>query len=236
MSNSYFSFKQFSIHQERCAMKVSTDACIQGAWTPVRPHVKNVLDIGCGTGLLSLMLAQRSADIHIDSIELDEDAMKQAQQNVAASPWKDRIEVMLGDARNFPFGKKYDLIICNPPFFNNSLLGGNNARNHARHTVTLSQDDLFDAIHRNLADGGYACILLPAAEKKLWEETVQRNGWHLDNYLLVKDNPDAAVKRIISCCSQEPGDKKEETLTIKDEKGSYTDGFTELLRPFYLKL
>src|SRR5205085_2984467 len=122
-SNSYFQFKQFRVQQEATAMKVSTDACIQGAWTPIEPFVKNVLDIGTGTGLLSLMVAQRNNHILIDAIELDENAAQQATENIHASPWGDRINIVNGDIRNYTFNRQYDLIICNPPFFQNSLLG-----------------------------------------------------------------------------------------------------------------
>src|SRR5690606_2219536 len=97
MSNSYFRFKQFTVHQEHCAMKVSTDACIQGAWTPIGAQVKNILDIGAGTGLLSLMLAQRQPQAKIDAIELDAAAAQQAAQNIAASPWADWVAVITGD-------------------------------------------------------------------------------------------------------------------------------------------
>src|SRR5688500_11779251 len=129
MANQYFQFKQFSIQQDRCAMKVSTDACIQGAWTPIADNVKDVLDIGAGTGLLSLMLAQRNYDIRIDAVELDVEAAQQAKENVASSPWKDRVEVIQADVTQHSFTKLYDMVICNPPFFNNSLLGDTDTRN-----------------------------------------------------------------------------------------------------------
>src|SRR6185503_17847665 len=109
MSNSYFQFKQFRIEQDRCAMKVTTDACIQGAWTPLLPRIKRVLDIGAGTGLLSLMLTQRNPGITVDAIELDKEAAGQASANVNASAWKDSINIIEGDVCNYAFGQKYDL-------------------------------------------------------------------------------------------------------------------------------
>src|SRR4051812_8170670 len=117
MSNSYFQFKRFRIDQGSCAMKVTTDACIQGAWCPISPDVKAVLDIGAGTGLLSLMLAQRNDDICIDAIEYDKDAAIQAAGNVLASGWRDRISILYADVRDHRFARRYDLIISNPPFF-----------------------------------------------------------------------------------------------------------------------
>ena len=198
MSNSYFQFKQFRIDQGDTAMKVSTDACIQGACTPILPGVKKVLDIGCGTGLLSLMLAQRSAEINIDAIELDEAAANQARANVAASPWADRINVMQADARVFRPTHPYDLIICNPPFFNNSLIGDNAARNRARHSLTLTQQDLFALAKAYLSPAGYIFIMLPLPEHNVWNDMLLNEHWHPINWVAIKDNANARVKRIVS--------------------------------------
>jgi tRNA1Val (adenine37-N6)-methyltransferase len=120
MSNSYFQFKQFIIHQDRCAMKVTTDGCLFGSLSPTlikEERVINVLDIGTGTGLLSLMLAQAKHNAYIDAIEIDKDAFEQACQNVEVSPWGGRIKVFHADARDNEFPHKYDLIISNPPFY-----------------------------------------------------------------------------------------------------------------------
>ncbi len=236
MSNSYYQFKQFRIDQGDTAMKVSTDACIQGAWTPILHGVKKVLDIGCGTGLLSLMLAQRNAEIDIDSVELDEAAANQARSNVSASPWAYRINVVQGDARTFVEASRYDLIICNPPFFNNSLLGDDQARNKARHSISMSQQDLFTIIKKTLTPSGYASILLPAEEHELWEQKVKDNGWHIIYRVSVKDNENSRVKRIVSCCSPVPQVLQSDTLVVKDANGNYTYQFAELLKPYYLYL
>src|SRR5437763_1278410 len=115
MSQSYFQFKQFTIHQDHCAMKVSTSACIQGAWTPIPDNAGSALDVGTGTGLLSLMLAQRAPQLSIDSIEIDAIAAAQANENVHQSPFADHIHLMQCDAKEYNPEKKYDLIICNPP-------------------------------------------------------------------------------------------------------------------------
>src|SRR6185369_1848613 len=121
MSNSYFQFKQFTIHQDRCAMKVTTDACLFGAWVAEKvksqkSKIKNLLDIGTGTGLLSLMYSQKNSNCTIDAIEINEEAYEQAKENVAASPFAEQVHVMKGDVRTFLLDKKYDLIISNPPF------------------------------------------------------------------------------------------------------------------------
>lgn len=176
MSNHYFQFKQFTIHQDKCAMKVSTDACIQGAWTPIANDVVDVLDIGTGTGLLSLMLAQRNSSIHIDAIELDADAAIQAKENASASPWADRVQMMQGDVTTHQFTKQYDMVICNPPFFNNSLLGDDAQRNSVRHTISLSYDALLAVLQNVLKPTGYAAVLLPAAEHEIWQNLLLKNG------------------------------------------------------------
>lgn len=235
MSNSYFRFKQFNIEQERCAMKVTTDACIQGAWTPLLPQVKRVLDIGTGTGLLSLMLAQRNPDVIIDAVELDSDASAQAKENVLASAWHDRVSVVQGDVCNYPFSHKYDLIISNPPFFNNSLLSDKANKNMARHTESLSYVDLLQAIEMNLSDNGYASVLLPFAEYRVWSKLIQETGWFEFDRLLVKHTPDAAAKRVVCLFGKQAISAKEETLVIKDD-GVYTQQFTTLLSPYYLDL
>jgi len=237
MSNSYFQFKQFRIEQDHCAMKVSTDACIQGAWTPIFDGVEHVLDIGTGTGLLSLMLAQRNPDILIDAIELDINAAQQAKYNSSASPWASRINVIQGDIRTHYFSTQYDLVICNPPFFVNSLLGDKPERNIARHTTSLTFPDLLDAFKQYLSADGYACVLLPLPEHQQWNTLLRQNDWYIGETLLVKPNPTAAPNRIISLCSRNPyPDAKQETLMIRNAANEYTQAFKDLLHAYYLQL
>ncbi|MCW3122217.1 MAG: methyltransferase [Flavipsychrobacter sp.] len=237
MSNSYFRFKQFNIDQEHCAMKVTTDACIQGAWTPLLPHVHRALDIGAGTGLLSLMLAQRNADITIDAIELDNEAATQASNNVAASSWENRINIIAGDVCTHPFSCRYDMIISNPPFFNNSLLSDKQNKNLARHTLSLTYTDLLNAISANLSDDGYASVLLPYAEYKIWQSLLLKGGWVEFNRLEICHSPNAAVKRVICVFGKKELEViQQETLVIKDTEGKYMPQFTALLSPYYLDL
>lgn len=237
MSNSWFQFKQFTIQQDRCAMKVSTDACIQGAWTPIRQDVQRILDIGCGTGLLSLMLAQRTESTIIDAIELDKDTTLQAEENVQNSPWQDRINVIQADVRAYNFPGKYDMVICNPPFFNNSLLGDDTGRNRVRHTLSLSYKDLFEVIKNVLTPAGNASILLPAAEHVLWEEIVTSGGWGFESILKVYPKPNTSYNRVVSICTaNSSGMQEEQQLQIYTANGAYTTDFAELMKPFYLKL
>lgn len=235
MSNTYFRFKQFTIHQDRCAMKVSTDACIAGAWTNVPAGARRILDIGAGTGLLSLMLAQKHRDIVIDAVELDEHAAVQATENVAASPWAGRLNVIHADASGFRPEEPYDFIISNPPFFNDSLLGHRVERNLARHTQSLSYAVLFDILSNNLSDRGEASILLPFAEHELWKNLLKKNGWSITRKLIVHPTAEKSPNRIVSICSKQIGPGcYEEHLYIRSADGSYTQGFSDLMKPYYL--
>lgn len=237
MSNTYFQFKQFRIEQDRCAMKVTTDACIQGAWTPILQHVKRVLDIGAGTGILSLMLAQRNKGILIDAIEFDRDAAGQARENVTGSLWNDRIQVWEGDVRNYMFPCKYDLIISNPPFFNNSLLGYKTNKNIARHTQSLSYIDLLKVVGSSLKDDGYVSILLPYDEYVFWKTLAAGEGWNEFSRLSIRHSPYMPVKRVVGLFSKSNTlPFNEHTIMIKKNEQNYTKEFIELLAPFYLEL
>lgn len=235
MSNTYFQFKQFTVHQDRCAMKVSTDACIQGAWTPMHEPIATVLDLGTGTGLLSLMLAQRHGQIQIDAIELDEQTAIQARENFIESPWGERIYTIHADGRTYPFTRLYDMVICNPPFFNNSLLGDNYQRNNVRHTLSLSYEDVFQIIQRALKPDGYASVLLPSAEHEVWRRIVEGGGWFFSNMLHVSPKPGMPHNRVVSVCTPKNTESQTRELQIYNADNTHTAFFAELMKPFYLK-
>jgi tRNA1Val (adenine37-N6)-methyltransferase len=237
MSNTYFRFKQFTIQQDRCAMKVTTDACIQGAWTPIRENVKQVLDAGAGTGLLSLMLVQRNADIYVDAIELDKDAAAQAKENIQASPWGSRVNVSEGDVCTYSFTCRYDLIISNPPFFNNSLLSNNASKDMARHTLQLTYEGLLQVCEQCLDDNGYISIMLPPAEYKQWQALAERHGMFEQERLTIQHKKDSPVIRVVGLFGKKQMDKIDETkLVIRETEENYSKEFTDLLAPFYLYL
>ena len=236
MSNSHFTFKQFRIDQDACAMKVSTDACIQGAWTPVDNSTANVLDIGTGTGLLSLMLAQRNECIYIDAIEIDVTAAEQAKANISESKFAARIDIVQGDVMDYSFSKQYDLIICNPPFFQNSLLGDNPSRNIARHTLTLRYADVISVMKNVLKNDGYLSILLPHSELSCWEVLIQEQKVSCNAMLFIHPMIDKPANRVVCICSFLPTETEVHHLYIKDIKGVYTKEFIELMAPYYLFL
>ena len=236
MSNSWFAFRQFTVHQDRCAMKVSTDACIQGALTPLPDGPVRVLDVGTGTGLLSLMIAQRNKNAVIDAIEIDPAAAAQASDNVAASPFADRIIVHEADAKTFFSTGRYDLVICNPPFFRRSLLGPDDGRNAARHDLHLRQEDILTILDQHLADSGHASILLPVPEMDQWIRLAESSGWTLCDDYHIKDNDNARVHRRIGIFGRDRMPARSGIIVIKGPDKGYTEYFARLLAPFYLRL
>lgn len=237
MSNAWFQFKKFRIAQDKCAMKVTTDACIQGAWTPVGQHVRRVLDIGTGTGLLSLMLAQRLPQAHIEGVEVEAAAAQQATENVSDSPWHDRIRVVQLDIAEHAPDYTYDLIICNPPFFTNSLLNPDTNKSLARHDNSMSKQMLVASVLRLLSVEGHFSILLPTQEHKLFAEIAAEQGLKCVATLEVRHRPNASVKRIISIWNKDASSTvSSEVLTIQNDDGSYTEQFRELLKAFYLNI
>jgi tRNA1Val (adenine37-N6)-methyltransferase len=237
MPNSYFQFKQFTIHQDQCALKVCTDACILGAWFAAKvPDYSSILDIGSGTGLLMMMLAQKtSAEIH--GIEINLDCFKQLKENISQNKWRERLKAFPGDARTFIFPNKYDFIISNPPFFENDLLSEKEDEQVARHSKTLSLEELVDVIDQNLQpDGGFG-ILLPYHRWEYFNNLASGKGFSVTEKLFVKQTPRHSHFRAILHYSRgkenfAPGFE----LVIQSEEGKYSSEFVELLKDYYLKL
>ncbi|MEA3425438.1 MAG: methyltransferase [Bacteroidota bacterium] len=238
MSNSFFQFKQFTIHQERCAMKVCTDACLFGAWMAAKTtHIgadSSILDIGAGTGLLSLMLAQQNR-ARIDAVELDEHAAEQAAENFEASPWQERLQVIRGDIRSVHLGKKYALIISNPPFFENDLKSTDSRRNLALHSEALSLEELLAAALAHLTDHGQLAILLPYHRKQAFEELAAAKGCYLNEAISVKQTPAHPCFRAMLLFGRVKTTPQMQTIVIR-EGDAYTAPFRTLLAPYYLKL
>ena len=163
MPNPYFAFKQFTVRHDRCAMKVGTDGVLLGAWTDLS-HSRRILDIGTGTGLIALMLAQRCMDARITAIDLDSAAVEQAQENIQASPWKDRIEALQQDICTYHPNGTFDTIVSNPPYFIDSLKCPDGQRSTARHTDTLDADRLIGKVSELLTSDGRFSIILPAEQ------------------------------------------------------------------------
>jgi tRNA1Val (adenine37-N6)-methyltransferase len=250
MPNDWFQFKQFRIEQDLCAMKVSTDACIQGAWASswLQQHCYNsdvkILDIGTGTGLLSLMLLQLHPGSSVDAIEVNEDAFLQANKNFSSSPWTDKLAVYhnslneyVAKMGNAPKNKQYDFIICNPPFFHNHLQAQQKARNDARHSISLSKDDLARAVSSLLDEQGLFCVMYPCTEWNDWLQVSKDHGLYALSTIEVRPRVTTKPNRVIGLFSKKNNQPSEtETLVIYEENKNYTEQFKALLQPYYLAL
>ncbi|PSL28926.1 tRNA1(Val) (adenine(37)-N6)-methyltransferase [Chitinophaga ginsengisoli] len=242
MANHYFRFKQFTVHQEACAMKVCTDACLQGASTAAylqtnKPGIQRILDIGTGTGLLSLMLAQQLSSATITAIELDAAAAGQARSNFIASPWSERLQVIETDAREMAGDVQYDFIITNPPFYESDLKSGNHLRNQAMHATTLDYNDLLTVIDRQLAEGGEFSILLPYRPFGEFVTLAGAAGFYLKEVVHVKQSERHAYFRSIGIFGREQNKPQVASMAIREaDQQVYTPAFVSLLQPYYLYL
>lgn len=239
MPKSYFQFKQFIVHQDKSAMKVCTDACILGAYADVI-NTHKILDIGTGTGLLSLMLAQRT-QATIDAVEIDNDAYTQAQTNITESPFADSVSLYHQSIQTFSrqhndsANPPYDLIISNPPFYQNSLQSPDLQTNKALHAATLTFDELIDAVINLLSSDGRFVVLLPPFEADQLTGVAQKKGLYLLSKLLIQHNWQKAVFRHILSFSQMPvSEYTEDTLVIHEKNSNaYSDKFRQLLSDYY---
>lgn len=194
MEKDCFTFRAFSIRQDKCAMKVGTDGVLLGAWAPGGTRI---LDIGTGTGLIALIMAQRFGGSMIDAIDIDADACEQARQNVAASPFPTRIHVWQSDLQHFCSPKPYDAIVCNPPFFVNALRCPNSKRTMARHIDTLSPRDLFAHAYRLLADGGTLALIIPTDQADGFVAESIIAGFFEKDRVRIKTTERKAAKRLL---------------------------------------
>ena len=238
MPNDYFQFKQFRINQDRCAMKVCTDSCVLGAYADVR-HATRILDIGTGTGLLALMLAQRT-DARIDAVEIDKAATRQAAENAAQSPWASRIRVVENSILDFAqtHPAPYDCIVSNPPFFSNHLKRRDARQSAALHNDTLQLPDLIRVVQQLLTPQGRFIVMLPPHESTLLAGLCAETGLHKTEQLRLHDCVGGKLIRMIGGFGFS-GDTILQTadLHIRDAgKQQYTDEFVRLLQPYYLHL
>jgi tRNA1Val (adenine37-N6)-methyltransferase len=239
MSNDYFQFKQFIIHQDKCSMKVCTDACILGAWVADKIYnrqinASSILDIGAGTGLLGLMLAQKST-AKIDAVEIDENAFVQATGNFKQSLWNERLQAFQGDVKNFD-SIEYDFIISNPPFYEDDLLSPQQNKNIAKHDESLNFNELLSAIKKLISSSGNFAVLLPYHRINYFEKLAGENYFFLKEKLLIKPTLQHQYFRGILLFNQTESNFSEQELVIKKEDGSYSEEFIQLLKDYYLNL
>jgi tRNA1Val (adenine37-N6)-methyltransferase len=225
-------------------MKVTTDACLFGAFAaneisrlPISG--KKILDLGAGTGLLSLMVAQQVPDATIDAIEIDKDAFEQSKANIAGSAWSDRINIYHGDAITFEYSTQYDVILSNPPFYEKELKGDNSKKNKAHHDESLNLKDLLAVIRKNLSRDGIFFLLLPYKRNEEIRKLVLDHEFELLKLLFIRQSVKHDYFRIIlagKLKSGEPGETELNEIAIADENKNYTGEFITLLNDYYLHL
>lgn len=220
-------------------MKVCTDSCLFGAWVAdylsKNKLVKNILDIGAGTGLLSLMLAQQ-CDANIDGVEIDNSTANEAKQNFLLSPWKERLRCYEERIQDFTSNKKYEFIISNPPFYENDLLSENKNKNVALHNAGLTLHELVRAIKRLLHDEGSFALLLPYHRTQEVEKMANEGGFFVQKQTFVKQTIYHSFFRSISLFSKQKHSIIQSEICIKDENNDYTNEFVFLLKNYYLHL
>lgn len=221
-------------------MKVTTDSCLFGAWVANDLQKNNsansLFDVGGGTGLLSLMVAQKNPQLNIDAIEIDTEAAAQALQNVSESAWKKRIKVINGDVKEFNPGNKYDVIISNPPFYENELQSDNRRKNIAHHSEDLSLDDLLNVIQENLNATGNFYLLLPYKRNKEIEPLLRKYGFSASYKVSVRQSIDHNYFRILLKAGLQNIPVSEEEISIRDNNQQYTTQFIDLVKDYYLYL
>lgn len=238
MSQNTFAFKQFTIVQDRCAMKVGTDAVLLGAWVKTYGS-RRILDIGTGTGVIALMLAQKSG-AEIDAIDIDSDAVTEAKINVANSPWSERVHVQHISLQDFSkiADHQYDLIVSNPPYFVDSLLSTEANRTAARHTVHLSFEELLKGALKFLSKDGKLCVILPPKEGEQFMVLATASGLFLTRITRVRTTPEKSDKRLLMQFAFSPKPQISDSVLIIEEdpsrRHSYTEQYKELTKEYYL--
>ena len=236
MSSNYFKFKQFTVHQEHAPFKVTTDSVLLGAWADFR-GAKSILDIGAGTGILSLMAAQRSL-AQIVALEPDAGSFMQAGLNICASRWHKRIILINTRLQDyFPAaGLLFDAIITNPPFFVDSLPNPDAGKAMARHSLSLSHREILEAAPRLMTPSGTLQLVLPVSEAAIFIEMASSLGLHCKRKLNVKPTPAIPPSRVLMTLGCSQGNVEESTIIIEKEgRHNYSDEYVSLTKEFYLK-
>jgi tRNA1Val (adenine37-N6)-methyltransferase len=236
MPNSAFAFKQFNVKQDKCAMKVGTDAVLLGSW--IQPNGStHILDIGTGTGVIALMLAQKT-NASIVGIDIDVSATQQAQENVDESKFKNSITLFNTSFQDYvkTTSLKFQLIVSNPPFFEQSLKSSDEKRSNARHADVLPFDELLEGVIKVLDESGKFCLILPTLEADKFRNMAQKKGLYLSKLLRVKSRVDKDTdKRHLMQFEFKPTEFSEETIAIEeDERHSYTQAYKELTKAYYI--
>ena len=230
----YFDFKHFRVYHDRCANKVGTDGVLLGAWCDVADD-KRLLDVGTGSGIIALMLAQRNEKASITGIEYNKDAAEQAKENVNSSPYSARIEIVNADFNEWCTEQTFDHIVSNPPYFEEDVLSSDEARSSARHTTSLTFADLIKKSKALLTDNGKISLVLPHQQLNRIKGICALERMHLLRQTDIITTEGKLPKRCLLTFSKQRGeDLKHDTLQLQEKDGQRTATYTELTKDFYL--
>lgn len=236
--NKPFRFKKFTVHQDRCAMKVGTDGVLLGAATSLKNKPQSILDVGAGTGVVALMMAQRSNAKIVDAIEFDGDAYEQCLDNFEASAWSDRLFCYHASFREFTseMDESYDLIVSNPPFYTETVASGSTSRDLARQNATLPFAQLIEGVALLLSENGIFSLIMPLSEENKVLGLAKNKGLHPFEILRIRGNPNAPFKRSIVQFSSTKGAITEKELIIELNRHQFTPEYIDLTKDFHLKM
>lgn len=246
---SIFHFKQFDVKQDKSSMKVGTDAVLLGTWVRINTLSTSALEVGTGCGVISLIIAQRYPEVTIDAIDIDQESVCEAEENFINSPWKHRLNAINKSLQEYNTTKVYDFIISNPPYFNNSLQCPKQQRTNARHTNTLSYNDLLNHSHNLLSNNGSLSVILPYEEGKLFIRLSTEYNFILNRITKVYPTPTSQPKRMLIELIKQPAttnsititkvsdiQQHSDTLVIENSRHNYTDDYISLTKDFYLNM
>ena len=234
MSDSYFTFKQFRVLHRKSIMKVGTDGVLLGAYVDCG-DAKRILDIGTGTGLLCLMLAQK-CDAHIHGIEINAEAAEVAKFNVEQCPWADRIEVILSSVQDFTPVEKYDLIVSNPPFYTTDVVAPEKGRALARHDLSLNVSELVASVDRLLSQDGRCYVIYPTEQCQVFEDEASKCGLFALSRLYVSSRPDVPpIRTIVELCRRQCETVCDSLYIENGARHDFSDKYKSLTRDYYLK-
>ena len=232
-NRSIFEFKQFSLSHGNPGLKISTEACLFGAWASLKAR-GNCLDIGTGCGLLASMLAQANPSCNVKALEIHPEVANVAAENINNSPFKERLHVIPIDVSEYNPAEKFDFICTNPPFFTNHLAASDEAKHMAIHADHLSPADLAASLDRLLTKEGEFAVLYPADVLALFEKSLQEKGLYINELQHIHSHPNSPVLRIMASGSRVSNALKKGRICIKTDQGEYSPEFIELLRPYYI--
>ncbi|MEN8928184.1 MAG: methyltransferase [Flavobacteriales bacterium] len=231
---STFHFKQFSVQNEKSAMKVNTDSVLLGAWAKIPEEAKTGIDIGSGTGILALMFAQKNSEIELTGVEIEKKAFEESKLNFKNSPYQKRLRAVNLPLQEFIAETKFDCIITNPPYFENDLKNEDENKKTARHTVSLSFIELINFAENNLSDMGSFSLVLPFTESEIFRNIAENSALFLTRIAFIKPNEKKEINRVLMTFSLTGKKLEKETFCVYQSHQIYSERHHELTRDFYL--